>query len=888
MPDRNLTAIAVVSLAVMLGQSATPCAAQPTANTPRRLTVDMFPGVSIFLPERWGIVGETIANPTDAPIEVLSAHSFPADTQLQFARQVWVPPQAKRSFSYPLLPPAGSTKDTTMPVQSVLIDRSRGSEVLLGDQGGTLVHPGLLPSKSDTGPVTGLMSDPNDREATWLVQVARVAFHRTARLARFDGDTLPPTRESLDGLDELVVANDRPAADRAGVLALRNWLHAGGRLWVRLDRVSPATVSLLLGEDCPCTVVDRVGLTHWQIVRERFVPDPDREGFDHSSGPLTAEEGRIGPSALADLGLKPDTKSLIVEGKIDDFEDPVEMVRVMAPDGSVVHTVNGWPASFWRRSGRGLVLFTTLGSRAWFRPRSKNNPAPQEPLNPVARFQVTQSLQDVAGPFLKPRTEPPLKAETFGPLLLEQVGYRILGRGFVLAILGGFCVGLAAAAWGLWRRGVSLALLGWAGPAAGLAAAILLIALGHQVREQIPPTAAAAQFVEIMPGAEDAPVTGLLGLYDLNGAGSPPPGSTRGGIFLPNFKGKEGATRRMVWTDMDSWHWENLALPPGLHLAPFESTVRISEPISARATFGPDGAIGRLDLGPLRNAADAILAFPFHRNLAVRFTGAAGGFTAGPGDQLARGQYLGADFLSSEQQRRQDIFKNLLERQSTPRYPARPTLLVWTDPLDLGFTFVEGTHPRAKRGKGTVEHLDLGFTFPEETRQIGSALVTIPLTIDRPPPGTRLTIPAPFLSYRSLIRPELSLTPLYDSQRNEWLSYRTQPARTILRFQVPPELLPLRIDRAELEVDLNAQARPFEIFTQEGPKTEVLASQHSPVGKIRLVIDRPDALRLDASGGLYLGLAVGAAVRLPGVEQASSEWKINDLQLQLTGQIPDQ
>src|SRR5262249_26351622 len=149
------------------------------------------------------------------------------------------------------------------------------------------------------------------------------------------------------------------------------------------------------------------------------------------------------------------------------------------------------------------------------------------------------------GPFLKAREGPPLKAEAFSPLLLEQVGYRILGRGFVLLILGGFCLGLAAAAWGLWRRG-SLALLGWVGPAAALAAALLLVVLGYQTRGRVPPTVAAAQLVEMMPGAEDAPVTGLLALYDLEGTSSPP-GAAQGGIFLPDFKGQEGTTRRMVW-----------------------------------------------------------------------------------------------------------------------------------------------------------------------------------------------------------------------------------------------------------------------------------------------------------------------------------------------------
>jgi hypothetical protein len=101
-------------------------------------------------------------------------------------------------------------------------------------------------------------------------------------------------------------------------------------------------------------------------------------------------------------------------------------------------------------------------------------------------------------------------------------------------------------------------------------------------------------------------------------------------------------------------------------------------------------------------------------------------------------------------------------------------------------------------------------------------------------------------------------------------------------------LLPLRLERAELEVDLNAQARPFEVFRGEGQQAEVLATRNSPVGKLHLTIDRPDVLQPDAGGGIYLGLAIGAAARLPGEEQASSEWKINDLQLQLTGRVPEE
>src|SRR5205823_1390290 len=150
------------------------------------------------------------------------------------------------------------------------------------------------------------------------------------------------------GLDQLVVSSDRVTADPAGLCAIRQWLHGGGRLWVRLDRVSPATVSLLLGEAFPCTVVNRTELTQWQLLQSPRAEAADEEASDALEGPVPVRQ-----------------TFLRIDGKIDTFEPPVEMVCILAPGVKAAHTINGWPASFWRRSGRGKVLFTTLGPRGW-------------------------------------------------------------------------------------------------------------------------------------------------------------------------------------------------------------------------------------------------------------------------------------------------------------------------------------------------------------------------------------------------------------------------------------------------------------------------------------------------------------------------------------------
>src|SRR5205823_2526175 len=112
---------------------------------------------------------------------------------------------------------------------------------------------------------------------------------------------------------------------------------------------------------------------------------------------------------------------------------------------------------------------------------------------------------------------------------------------------------------------------------------------------------------------------------------------------------------------------------------------------------------------------------------------------------------------------------------------------------------------------------------------------------------------------------------------------RNNAGKTMLRFQVPAELLPLHVERAILTVDLTAPARPVDVFADKGAAVAVLDSRNGPVGRFRFEIDRQEFLRPDADGGLHLGIAVGEAQKLLGEARASSEWKINNLQLELSG-----
>jgi hypothetical protein len=327
-------------------------------------------------------------------------------------------------------------------------------------------------------------------------------------------------------------------------------------------------------------------------------------------------------------------------------------------------------------------------------------------------------------------------------------------------------------------------------------------------------------------------------------------------------------TRRLLWTDLDAWHWERLPLPPGVRTAPFTFTQRLSQPVDARATFGPEGLAGTLDMGPFEAPADALIAAPCRLRMALA-PDEQGAFQAGVADVLAPGQFIAAGVLTDEQRRRQAIYAELLGRRSERLFPERPMLLAWTRPLDMR------------------------FTFHAETQRAGSALVAVPLEIEPTPPSTRVVIPSPFLDYRSVDRPFGKLSAAYGNGLREWIEMRV-PSTVCLRFQVPPEVLPIRLDRARLTVRIHAPSREVEALGFAGPFDEAdrrpvsVKSWDAPIGTVRVEITDAALLQLDDGGGLLLAIDVGAdpsagadadLVAAPG-----AEWKVQSVELEVRGE----
>jgi hypothetical protein len=349
---------------------------------------------------------------------------------------------------------------------------------------------------------------------------------------------------------------------------------------------------------------------------------------------------------------------------------------------------------------------------------------------------------------------------------------------------------------------------------------------------------AVGQVVDAVSGTDEAGVQGLLAVYQPD-SGSAQAGTRGGGLFELDMAGLAGQTRRFVLTDMDAWHWENLALPAGVRFAPFRSTVPTGQPLQAVARFGPEGLEGHLASGVFRDVGDALLCPPEGRRLAVELR-PDGSLRAGNKDILPEGQFLAGTVLSDRQQRRKELYREFLKRPGPGRLKGN-VLLAWAEPANVP------------------------FTFGPETRLAGEAVVVIPLRLERSAPGARVTVPAPFLPVRQIL--DQGTTPL---KREFQLG-----AAMHLRFQLPAEVLPLQVERARLTVKINAPSRRVTIAGRADGTLVELRHVDSPLDPIRLDITEGRLLRLDREGGLHLNLSVS--------NRGDENWTIEYAELEVSG-----
>jgi hypothetical protein len=790
--------------------------------------------------ESWGKLDFTVTNPADFDRQARVLLNYEGQPDVQYGRDVWVPARSTLA-SWVLVGPAPAQRSGIgREIQFLLYERVGGKDRLV-------LPPGELRLRSRAvayhprKEFTSILLDEDDSadgitpEESGFVRLPRVVSradeslllaqsfrHALALLSDHvqvvNPHSMPSTAEAYDGIDHFILASDRLALDSAGMLALRRWLQQGGRVWVMLDQVGPELVASLLGDAYDFQIVDRSNLT-----------DLTMEAY----------------SVFGEVRKLPAQR----------HERPVEFVRVLLPPHERVrHTIDGWPTWFSRKVGKGTVVLTTLGPRGWFRPRVQTDPP--SPYENAPTFPVPlQPLEDMAFTLRPTPERHPFSVNSFKELLAGEIGYSVISQGLVTLIFGGAL--LAALLFGfVLNRSGRRELLGWVGPAVAVGAAAVFFILGEASRRQAPPTVAVGQVVYAGTAQEEAAASGLLAVYRPV-SGQTEAGADKGGFFDLDMAGTEGRTRRRIVTDMDAWHWENLGLPAGVRFAPFQATVRTGRPITATARFGPEGLEGELKAELFRGLGDAVLIPPGGRNLAVQL-GPDGAFRAGGPDALPAGQFMAAAVLSERQQRRQDIYREFLRAPEKVVPKENSVLLAWGEPLDMGFTL---------GGQG---------------RRAGDSLLVVPLRLERPAPGARVTIPGPLLTYWRILVSNQTAGPTPPNMGS------SEAADQQIRFQLPPQVLPFKVERARLVAKINALSRRVVIagYAEGGP-VEIYHTE-SPLGPIQVEITDERLLRLDPGGGLHVAVNTSGGERRPGEIRRPEAWTMEYLELEVTGRTVDE
>lgn len=288
----------------------------------------------------------------------------------------------------------------------------------------------------------------------------------------------------------------------------------------------------------------------------------------------------------------------------------------------------------------------------------------------------------------------------------------------------------------------------------------------------------------------------------------------------------------------------------------------LPQALAARGTFGPAGLQARIEGLTPADLVDPLIVTANGR-LTLRMD-APTGFAAGTAEELERGEYFGSGSVSPDRARRVNTMRTLIEAAGPPD---TPRVYAWMRALDPGVTVISDSSPSPARRAWT--------------------LTALPLTLERPAPGSTFIIPPAFMKMTAQRRSD---TPtrggllFFDPRNGTFIGRIANASAGYLRFELPPVVLPAHIDRYHLRIDLSAPGRRVLVTVLENGGTavshpRVIADVQSPAAGLSLDIPAGAQLQPDSTGGIALGLDVSTN------PDPTSTWEITAMRLSAQGRI---
>jgi len=804
------------------------CSDEPTAAAQPEMTLRMNAGgIGRHVSSRWGMTKATVTNEGSETQTALIVVTPAASGGLQYAKKVSVPARSTFETSWPV---RVGTVDTPTSDFAYLIFPTGAEDGLIHRRKTDEFIPtyaGLVTPSSVLG-LTGFLPDvdePNEQLDSTLNLLRLMTYSRRqeANVTTINLADLSSHGECLEPLDQLTVTSSALLQYPDAIDSIRAWLQRGGRLWIRLDRTGIDAARSLLDDALPLSVV---GETTANSVVLTLNPDDRKQTY------ATREVERT-------------------------FDEPIRYVRVVQEGGEVFWSIDGWPVAIRVSVGRGTVVVTTVDSSVFcLRQLRTREGAPE--------FQLIPAAEPMQAALFMNRQEPLLRKDSVTEQAASVIGYRIPSRFTAIGLT--LCFPAVLLVVGVWlqrrNQGELLILLL---PLIAILVAIPAVGLGYFGRGVAPKTVIETALIQSVPGSKRLVSDGYASVFDF-GSEALNISSTDGTIIEVDPDPTNRNYRRLVWTGIDSCHWEGLKPPDGIRTFSERSLETLQHPLSVTATFDENGVVGSLDSGGLSETGDLMIAgmSPDRMSLVLD---SAGLFRGTPQDVLAVGNFSGRTLVSDQQRRRAEIYASVFENTgSIAAFPQVPSLLFWA--------------------QSNRQMLNIGDS---DVRRERSLLVMHPLRMEQPKIGTRITIPSPFISLRSTQDSEGSgFSSVFDNGKRQWSKTETS-SRSFMQFQIPTVCLPFEVETAELELHIRAGSRTVVVSAGSFAKQAVVKRLDSPLSAQSIPVPADLIRESLREGRLYVALDVSDLddSQQAGDENASETqndyWEISRLGLTLTG-----
>ena len=802
------------------------CGDEPATAAQPELKVRMSAGgIGRYVANRWGMTKAVVFNESTETQTALIVVTPPASGGLQYAKKLAVPAGAAFETAWPVR--VGSTDTPINDFAYLIFPHGTEDGLIHRNEQDEFIptYAGLVASNPMLG-LTGFMSDADEAiehmDATSnLLRLMSSSRRLEPNVVSIKPADLSLHGECLEPLDQLTVTSSELLNFPGAVESTHAWLQRGGRLWIRLDRTGIDVTRALLDDALPLSVV---GETTTNSVLLTLHPEHIQTRFS------TREVERT-------------------------FDEPIRYVRVVQEGGGVIWNIDGWPVAIQIPVGRGTAIVTTVDSSVFYAPHYKT------PDN-AAALQLIPSGEIMQQMLFANRPEPVLRENSVTEQAAGVIGYRIPSR--LTAVSLTLCFPALLLGVGVWlqrrEKGERLIILL---PLLAILVALPAVGIGSLGRRVAPNTVIETAFVQSVPGSKRLVSDGYASVFDF-------------GSETLNVSGMEGTIvevdpdptnrnyRRLVWTGVETCHWEGLNRPDGIQTFSARSLETLQHPISVTATFDENGVVGKLESGGLTETGDLIVAGVSADRMSLRLD-STGQFHGTPQDVLAAGDFSGREFVSDQQRRRAEIYASVFDNSGrTEAFPQISSLLFWA--------------------QSNRQMLDIGGS---DVRRERSLLVVHPLRLERPKISTRITIPSPFISLRTTQDAEgLGFSSIFDNEKRQWLKTESS-SRTFMQFQIPAVCLPFEVETAELELFIRAGSRTVTVSAGSFASQEVVSSLVSPLGAQSISV--PVALIREScrEGNLYVLLKVSDLDEVQQDEDISQTqndyWEISRLGLTLTG-----